>query len=234
NSSGILYTTRSGTYAPTWDTVTAEYGTATGIVTATATTLGAVVEILDTQGGPLSYLPQNGTVLLRVRDFNADTSPGADTTILRASSPVSGYADDEDVTLTETGGSRGIFEALLQISSTALASSQDGVKAVRPGDTVGFQHQDANYATLTGAQMRVYSDQAVTIQLVDANGQPVTQILQLSQLYVKVNDPASANQGWNAAVATSDIRGDQKTVYLDPDWSNPGNFRGQIYVEPKL
>ena len=234
NSSGILYTTRSGTYAPTWDTVTAEYGTATGIVTATATTLGAVVEILDTQGGPLSYLPQNGTVLLRVRDFNADTSPGADTTILRASSPVSGYADDEDVTLTETGGSSGIFEALLQISSTALASSQDGVKAVRPGDTVGFQHQDANYATLTGAQMRVYSDQAVTIQLVDANGQPVTQILQLSQLYVKVNDPASANQGWNAAVATSDIRGDQKTVYLDPDWSNPGNFRGQIYVEPKL
>jgi hypothetical protein len=214
-------------YPWTFDTLTAAYGPAS----ANAGTASSITEITDAQGITITAFPVNSRIYLRVRDAFANTSPGVDTTTVLVFVSTTDLFDGETVTLTETGGATGIFEGSLAVSSTAPSVQQDGVLKVLPGIVVNADHNDlAAFSRATATAVNEITP--ASIAFVDGNGQPLTVALEYSTVALRVVDAGYAGLGTVRAHVTSDLKGDQTWVQLAEDWSNPGTFRGSVYVDP--
>lgn len=227
--------------APMWDTLTASYGAAT----ATAATFGSITDILDSLGSPASTSRIGDPVRIRVQAPIDDTTPAVDTTTVYVTQ-LGNNNDAETVTLTETGGSTGVFEGSLPTAALPAyfyPTQNDDVLQLRLNDPIFVQHADANGQTTSEAQAAAIVDLPDSIQLVtDATEmydpghlpQPVTQAYQRSTVFVRATSGAATGQGPLQAQVSSLLRGDTRTVLLSESSSTFGLFYGSFTLDPRL
>jgi len=123
------------------DTLTTEYTDASPGATSTDTTsvvTTAALSFVDGSGSPLTTIPVPGSVVLQVDDADRNTSAAADSfgPVTVTSTPGSGAPDSEDLTVTETGPSTGVFRSAAIPTALSDSGTNDGTLRVAEPGTV--------------------------------------------------------------------------------------------------
>jgi hypothetical protein len=200
------------------DTISASYGAAT----ATAQTAGSETALLDDAGADATSYGLGTTVHVRVRSAYPNFSAGVDREPVTLRSAATG--DVETVQLLETGVETFTFEGSVPLVAGSAVPG-DGRLQSAAGDTITASHTDGNGVTSTSDHAPVT---ASTTWLVDAAGQPVSQVVEREPVRVRVLDLGQAGQTWTDATLTTRGAYDSETLTLTPVAGSPGVFQGQI------
>ncbi|HEX6902960.1 MAG TPA: Ig-like domain-containing protein [Thermoanaerobaculia bacterium] len=203
------------------DEVTAFYGTAT----ATARTEISRVEFLDAFGRVTDRLVAGSPVRLRVTDYGRNSASYWRETV---SINLQGCADDEVLTLQETGLDTGVFEG--QIPSATVDSP--GVLTASPGCEVVARYDNPSVSTWTEARATYTSG---TLEFVDAQGNPASVFLEGSNAWVRLEAPVynlnpTDVEAVYSVTVQSTLTGDQGPAYLYETGPNTGVFTGSVHL----
>ncbi|NJL27958.1 MAG: hypothetical protein HC897_08690 [Thermoanaerobaculia bacterium] len=201
---------------------------------ATATTAGSAVQWLDAAGQPATVFLEGDLAYLQVISHLRNTSPGVDTVEVSVSSDLGG--DYEPLTLTETGGSTGVFKGSIRLQ-IGTGNGYDGYLQVNESagppheyDTLIAQHYDGYAwadATATTLGSRTW--------LVDGlGGDPVESFESGSFAYVRVEDHNRDVPGVVDTVGvtlSSEPTGDVEVVTLTETGTDTGVFEGVVDLQ---
>src|SRR4051812_34823776 len=207
-----------------YDTLTASYTDSSSLPqTATASTLGYRVWFLDAAGNVVtSYVP-GARAYVRLEDHNFNNPSRNDILYVEL---YSSNGDHEFLEVDETGLSTGIYEGSIPLEFAAAAPG-DGRLQAPGGGWVSADRQGPWFPAPVYAQI-----EASSIEIVDAEGQPVSEVLENGTVHVRVNHPdANANPGAVETVSAqvqSLHAGDQETITLTETGPNTGLFEGSI------
>jgi hypothetical protein len=94
---------------------------------------------------PSVALRNNDTVYVEVLDCNRDTTANPDQTTVRVFEAVTGFNDEQDLTLTETGGHTGIFRGSIRTRANPIGAApelNDGIIDTINGGTFNIRYLD--------------------------------------------------------------------------------------------
>jgi len=209
-----------------YDTITASYTDSGGTPrSATASTVGYHVWFLDAEGNVVtSYVPgSRAYVRIEEHTYNYPNTINHLYTELTSSN-----GDREVIDLVETGLDTSVFEGSLPLE-LAAATLDDGRLQAAGGGQISADRYGAWFPAPVYAQT-----DAASIQIVNAAGQPVDEILENDLVHVRVNSPGdNVNPGavdTLSVLIQSQYAGDQETVTLTETGPNTGFFVGSVPI----
>lgn len=221
---GLLQTSRfTTTSPPAFDTLTATYGAAS----ASASTEGPTVAVLDSSGNEVTSFAVGNTVHFRLRDGFANGGPSVDTIWLEVMATVRSWNEYELVNLTETGGDTSVFEGSVPTVQGIDPVQMDGVVELEPGDLLQARHYYPAWGPYVIAEATAVSDLPVTITFLEwafDTDRPISEIYEFSYFQIRVTDGAAAGQNTITVRVSSDLRGDEELMTLSEDGDNLGTF----------
>ncbi len=195
-------------------------------VVTTALTAGSAVTFRDEHGRPVTLYAAGETVWVRVEDHNRNQSTSdIESFSLQLRTLAGGEtADQESVTVTESGFDTGVFLGSIPAALTA----GPGVLQTAPGAVIEAEHFNANTPTPTVARADVGG--SVTL-FVTASGAPAEVYLESSRAYLRVIDAyadVSESADSTPVEVSSFLAGDQELVTLVETGPHTGVFAGSI------
>ncbi|NJL28386.1 MAG: hypothetical protein HC897_11110, partial [Thermoanaerobaculia bacterium] len=197
---------------------------------ATAVTVGSVVQWVDAAGQPSAVYLEGDLAYVQVIDHGANASPSVNTIEVSVSSDLGG--DYEPLTLTETGGSTGVFTGSVRLQ-LGPGNGNDGYLQVNESagpphefDTLVASHNDGYawvYATATTLGSRTW--------FLDGFGNQVSSYAVGETVHVRVEDHNRNVPGVFDTVAVtveSQTTGDSELVTLWETGKNTGIFEGSV------
>ena len=148
-----LFTSNSGPPEFLPDQVTVKWDPG-GMVSATATTVGARADFIDALGQPVTVYPRESAARPRIVDHNANDPAGVDSLAVTLTSSA---GDSENTLFTETGLDTSIFTAVLPVSEFD-AGPDDGILRAAGGDSIQFSHPHFNDPGLETAMATISDD----------------------------------------------------------------------------
>jgi len=204
------------------DTISADYDN--GAATATASLVGSITRFLDVYGRPATRFAIGETIFIRV------VAPLRNDPNLWEDFPIQVVAgsDQESVDLRETGVNTGIFEGSVPTTGKPPVLP-DNVLETAPGQTAQATVSDPDVPTSSQAAAAMA---ASSVELIDAQGNPVTFYLESTRAYVRVRNAAAdlnpSARDTATVQMTADLSGDQETVTLQETGTSTGIFEGSI------
>ncbi len=203
------------------DTIQVQHASAT----ATATLVGAKIELLDESGNPVPAFTAGDSIRVRVTSHLGNNPNNLDNTWLHITVP--GSADAEYVSLTETWYRSGVYEAVVPLRS-AYSVPENGVLEAEPGQQIVTHETERDYL----AASTQYAVAASRVQILDTQGRPVELIAEGSRLRVRVvSELANSSPVVQDIVnvnLSSLISGDDEMLTLTETNYNTRTFEGEI------
>ena len=209
-----------------YDTLTASYTDSGGLPeTATASTLGYRVWFLDAAGNVVaSYVP-GARAYVRLEDHNFNNLTRNDILYVEL---YSSNGDHEFLEVDETGSSTGIYEGSLPLEFAA-ATPGDGRLQAAGGGQISADRQGPWFPAPVYARI-----ESSSIEIVDAAGRPVSEVLENGTVHVRVNHPEANTNPGAVETVTAQLQsvraGDQETVTLTETGPDTGLFEGSIQL----
>ncbi len=165
---GIMEVVEVAGPPPQGDVLEASYYALADSIYAYVGTIGSRTSFIDAGGQVKASYAVGETVYVRVEDHNVDVAGVVDTTSVSLIAPL----DSEQLTLTETGPSTGIFEGSIPFGLDT-AVQDDGFFYAQPGAQLTAVHADVGGNTQSEATALTVSS---ALYFVDAQGAPTSEL----------------------------------------------------------
>ncbi|HEX3131917.1 MAG TPA: hypothetical protein VH394_31555, partial [Thermoanaerobaculia bacterium] len=194
---------------------------------------GSSVLFVNAQNQPVDSYLEASTAYVRLVYAGGNASSSVDVATVTVSAAIS--ADNDVLTLTETGGDTGVFTGSIRLG-TGSVSPNDGI--LETGRNAGSEMEmDTLTVTHTGPNSSASDTAAIEgsrTTFVNALGSPVDEYARSSRAYVKVEDQSANRPGLYDTVQVM-VRslgiGDQETIALQETTRDSGIFMGSIPLE---
>ena len=162
------------------DTLSATYTDASGQSTATIESLGSQIFFVDAAGEVTTSYATGSTAYVRLVAHDLDSTSLPDPTSASISIAISG--EYEDINLTETGPTTGIFEGSIPLQDSATPSNYNGLVETQAGDELNVTFSGYDYVVAEATAQIVLA----TIELLDDTGQPAEELFEGGTFGVRV------------------------------------------------
>ncbi|MCP5019367.1 MAG: hypothetical protein GY938_29400, partial [Ketobacter sp.] len=232
SSDGILQTDEDPGPLRLADTLTATHGDAYGQSSATASTLGSRLALVDAAGNDADSYPTGGVVYVQLEDHNANNPGQFDVVMGNISSSI---GDVETVYLQETGKNTALFTSTVGLHDSATPIPTSGLLEAQAGSNISV-----DYTEVGGGY--AYDNAQITANAVEFFGEaglPTSELLENTVARVRavsVADNADPGTPETIAVAVDSFyAADAESLVLTETGADTGVFEGQIallFIDP--
>ena len=230
SGNGVLETQGSG--PPDTDTLTATHLDGSGQSSATAETLGSRLVFVDAAGNAVVSYPTGGTAFVRVEEASANDPTRFDFVNV---SLFSGIGDNEDIVLQETGKDTGVYLGSISLADNPTPDSFNGTLEAQAGGEISASFNEPG----GGSSFTTAAIVANAIEIIDAAGLPVSELLENTSVRVRVTSTLDNSNASAAEMLPIDLDsiygGDAESLVLTETGADTGVFEGEmalLFIDP--